>query len=86
MSYIVANIQGSPLQPQQVSVTLPSAGSLNNLTAQNSALKLSLLNDVDISGIADGAILQYRASDQKFFTTTNVITTTGNLTLNGGEY
>lgn len=86
MSYIVANIQGSPLQPQQVSVTLPSTGSLNNLTAQNSALKLSLLNDVDISGIADGAILQYRASDQKFFTTTNVITTTGNLTLNGGEY
>jgi hypothetical protein len=86
LSYIVANIQGSPLQPQQVSVTLPSAGSLNNLTAQNSALKLSLLNDVDISGIADGAILQYRASDQKFFTTTNVITTTGNLTLNGGEY
>jgi hypothetical protein len=86
LSYIVANIQGSPLQPQQVSVTLPSTGSLNNLTAQNSALKLSLLNDVDISGIADGAILQYRASDQKFFTTTNVITTTGNLTLNGGEY
>lgn len=86
MSYIVANIQGSPLQPQQVSVTLPSAGSLSNVALNNSTLKLSLLGDVDTTGIADGAILQYRASDQKFFTTTNVITTTGSLTLNGGEY
>jgi hypothetical protein len=69
--------------PQKVSVTIPAG-----ITVQNSALQLKLLGDVDTTteGLADGSLLQYRSSDQKFVTRTNIITTTGNLTLNGGEY
>jgi len=69
--------------PQKVSVTIPAG-----ITVQNSALQLKLLGDVDTTteGLIDGSLLQYRSSDQKFVTRTNIITTTGNLTLNGGEY
>lgn len=70
--------------PQTVSVTIPAS----NTTLSNSSLKLRLLGDVDTTtnGLLDGAILQYRALDQKFVTTNNIITTTGSLSLNGGEY
>lgn len=69
--------------PQKVSVTIPAS-----LQIQNNTLQLKLLGDVDTTteGLNDGSLLQYRASDQKFVTRTNIITTTGNLTLNGGEY
>jgi len=67
--------------PQQVSVTLPSGSSL-----QNSALSLKLLNDVVTTGIQDGALLQYRASDEKFVARTELETTTGTLTFNGGTF
>ena len=67
--------------PQQVSVTLPSGSSL-----QNSALSLKLLNDVVTTGIEDGALLQYRASDEKFVARTELETTTGTLTFNGGTF
>ena len=67
--------------PQQVSVTLPSGSSL-----QNSALSLQLLNDVVTTGIQDGALLQYRASDEKFVARTELETTTGTLTFNGGTF
>ena len=84
MANITARIS-SPTSagPQKVSVTIPSGASL-----QNSSLQLKLLGDVDTTteGLNDGSLLQYRSSDQKFVTRTNIITTTGNLTLNGGEY
>ena len=67
--------------PQQVSVTLPSGSSF-----QNSALSLKLLNDVVTTGIQDGALLQYRASDEKFVARTELETTTGTLTFNGGTF
>lgn len=67
--------------PQQVSVQLPSGSNL-----QNSALKLALLQDVVTTGIEDGALLQYRASDQKFVARTELETTTGTLTFNGGNF
>lgn len=67
--------------PNQVSVTLPSGAQLSNAT-----LQLKLLGDVDTSDLNDGAILQYRASDGKFFTTNEITTTTGTLTINAGSF
>ena len=67
--------------PQQVSVTLPSGSNL-----QNSALKLALLNDVVTTNISDGALLQYRASDQKFVARTELETTTGTIIFNAGNF
>ena len=42
--------------------------------------------DVDVSGLADGALLQYRASDQKFVARNQLDTTTGSLVFNGGNF
>ena len=67
--------------PQQVSVTLPSGSNL-----QNSALKLALLQDVVTTNISDGALLQYRASDQKFVARTELETTTGTIIFNAGNF
>jgi len=67
--------------PQKVSVTLPSGQA-----AQNSTLQLKLLGDVDAANVEDGAMLQYRASDGKFVTRNEIITTTGTLTFNCGNY
>ena len=67
--------------PQQVSVTLPSGSNL-----QNSALKLALLQDVVTTNISDGALLQYRASDQKFVARTELETETGSIIFNGGNF
>jgi len=82
MANITAKIN-SPTSsgPQRVSVSIPAS-----VAIQNNNLQLKLLGDVDVTELDDGALLQYRASDQKFVSRTNIITTTGNLTLNGGEY
>ena len=68
-------------QPQQVSVQLPSGSAL-----QNGALKLALLQDVVTTGIEDGALLQYRASDEKFVARTELETTTGTIIFNAGNF
>tara|TARA_B100000035_G_scaffold179358_1_gene152989 strand:- start:15 stop:293 length:279 start_codon:yes stop_codon:yes gene_type:complete len=75
---INVNTSGSP---QNVSVALPSAQA-----AQNSSLQLKLLGDVDTTSLSDGAILQYRSSDAKFVARTEIVTTTGTLTLNAGAF
>ena len=67
--------------PQKVSVTFPSGQAL-----QNSSLSLKLLGDVDATDLNDGALLQYRASDGKFVTRNEIVTTTGTLTFNGGSF
>ena len=77
-----ANINVSTADgPQTVSVALPSAQA-----AQNRSLQLKLLGDVDTTSLNDGAILQYRSSDGKFVSTTEISTTTGTLTLNAGQF
>ena len=82
MPDITAKINVNTSQgPQQVSVALPSAQA-----AQNSSLQLKLLGDVDTTTLNDGAILQFRASDSKFVTRTEIVTTTGTLTLNAGAF
>ena len=67
--------------PQQVSVQLPSGSAL-----QNSSLSLKLLGDVVTTGIQDGALLQYRSSDEKFVARTELATETGTLRFNGGTF
>ena len=67
--------------PQQVSVALPSAQA-----AQNSSLQLKLLGYVDTTALDDGSLLQYRASDGKFVTKTEIVTTTGTLVFNCGNF
>jgi len=82
MSSITAKINtSSGSGPQKVSVTLPSGSSL-----QNSSLSLKLLGDVDVTNLNDGALLQYRASDGKFVSKNEIVTTTGTLTFNGGSF
>ena len=67
--------------PEKVSVTLPSAQA-----ASNSTLQLNLLGDVDTTNLDDGALLQYRSSDGKFVTRTEIITSTGTLLFNCGSF
>jgi len=82
MANITAKINAPTASgPQQVSVTLPSGQQL-----QNSSLSLKLLGDVDATDLNDGALLQYRASDGKFVTRNEIVTTTGTLTFNGGSF
>ena len=67
--------------PQKFSVQLPSAQAAGNAT-----LQLKLLGDVDTTELNDGALLQYRASDGKFVTRTEIVTTTGTLLFNCGNF
>ena len=75
--------QGNELVVTRVAVPGPqgpqgTAGSSLNNVAQS--------QDVDVSGIADGALLQYRASDQKFVARNQLDTSTGTLVFNGGNF
>jgi hypothetical protein len=65
----------------QVSVTLPSIG-----VAQNSTLQLKLLGDVDVTSLNDGAMLQYRESDNKFVARNEIDTPTGEIVFNAGNF
>ncbi len=80
---ITAKIQSdNGNRPQRVSVTVPAQQTAIN----NSDFTLKQLGDIDATNAQDGAILQYRASDQKFVTRTEIETTTGTLSLNGGAF
>ena len=82
MSDITAKINvNTSAGPEKVSVTLPSAQA-----ASNSTLQLKLLGDVDTTNLDDGALLQYRSSDGKFVTRTEIITSTGTLLFNCGSF
>ena len=84
----VSQVRGSVSQGNEVvvtRVTVPGpagpqgeAGSSENIIAQAA--------DVDVSGLADGALLQFRASDNKFVARNQLDTTTGQLVFNGGNF
>ena len=84
----VSQIKGSISQGNEVvvtRVTVPGpagpqgeAGSSENIIAQAA--------DVDVSGLADGALLEFRASDNKFVARNQLDTTTGQLVFNGGNF
>jgi len=85
-STIVGSVsQGN--QPQVVRVTVP--GPKGDTGASGSSQnELSSAADVDVTtfGLNDGAILQYRASSQKWTARNELDTTTGTFTLNGGSF
>jgi len=63
--------------PQRVSVTVPSA---------TAAQTFKSLNDVNVTTLEDGALIQYDATSDKFITTTTISTDTGTLKLSGGNF
>ena len=75
--------QGNELVVTRVAVPGPqgpqgAAGSSEN--------RILVAADVDASSVADGALLQFRASDQKFVARNQLDTTTGSLVFNGGNF
>ena len=79
MAQIKARIDSTITRPQQVSVTMPAC-------AQSQTLKLRLLQDVDASSLKDGSMIQYSSSSDKFVVRDEITTTTGSITLNGGNF
>ena len=63
--------------PQQVTVQVPSA---------TIAQSLKQLNDVNVTSLSDGALLQYDAATDKFTARNELNTTTGTITFNGGAF
>ena len=62
---------------QKVSVTVPSA---------TAAQTLKQLNDVNVTSLSDGALLQYDAATDKFTARNELNTTTGPIIFNGGAF
>jgi len=62
---------------QKVSVTVPSA---------TAAQTLKQLNDVNVTSLSDGALLQYDAATDKFTARNELNTSTGPITFNGGAF
>jgi phage baseplate assembly protein gpV len=63
--------------PQQVTVQVPSA---------TIAQSLKQLNDVNVTSLSDGALLQYDAATDKFTARNELNTTTGPMIFNGGAF
>ena len=85
-STIVGSVsQGN--QPQVVRVTVPGPkGDAGASGASQNRIREA--SDVDITtfGLNDGAILQYKASTDKFVARNELDTTTGNIVLSGGTF
>ena len=78
MAVVKARINSSTSAgPQRVSVTVPSA-----TTAQT----FKQLNDVNVTTLEDGALIQYDAATDKFITKTTIQTDSGSLRFNGGNF
>ena len=84
----VSQIKGSISQGNELVVTrvaVPGPQGPQG-AAGSSVNNISQAQDVDVSGLADGALLQFRASDQKFVARNQLDTTTGSLVFNGGNF
>ena len=84
----VSQIKGSISQGNELVVTrvaVPGPQGPQG-AAGSSVNNISQAQDVDVSGLADGALLQYRASDQKFVARNQLDTSTGSLVFNGGNF
>jgi len=76
-----ANINATTRGPQKVSVTTPTA----QLNVEG-VTQLRGMTDVNAATLEDGALLQYDAASDKFITRTELSTTTGSITFNGGSF
>lgn len=63
--------------PKQVSISIPSA-----VVSQT----FKQLNDVNVTDLVDGALIQYDAASDKFVTKNEILTATGKLTITGGSF
>jgi len=78
MAVIKAKINSNTSSgPQQVTVQVPSATIAQSFRA---------LNDVNVTSLSDGALIQYDAATDKFVTRNELQTTTGTITFNGGAF
>jgi len=78
MAVIKAKINSNTSSgPQQVTVQVPSA---------TIAQTLKQLNDVNVTSLSDGALLQYDAATDKFTARNELNTTTGPMIFNGGAF
>ena len=76
MANITAKINATTSAgPKQVSVTVPAT-----------ATKLNRLQDVNVTSLADGALLQYDDTTKKWTSRNDILTESGNLILNGGTF
>jgi len=77
MANVTAKINATTAAgPKQVSVTVPAT-----------TTKLNRLQDVNVSSLADGALLQYDNNTKKWTSRNDIITDTGgDLILNGGTF
>ena len=84
----VSQIQGSISQGNELVVTrvaVPGPQGPQGV-AGSSENRILVAADVDATGVADGALLQFRASDQKFVARNQLDTSTGTLVFNGGSF
>ena len=75
--------QGNELDVTRVAVPGPQGPQGASGSSENKVLEAQ---DVVTTGIADGALLQFRASDQKFVARNQLDITTGSLVFNGGNF
>ena len=75
--------QGNELVVTRITVPGPQGPQGASGSSENKVLEAQ---DVVTTGIADGALLQFRASDQKFVARNQLDTTTGTLVFNGGNF
>ena len=77
--------QGNQPQVTRVTVPGPKGDAGASGASQN---RIREASDVDIAtfGLNDGAVLQYKASTDKFIARNELDTTTGNLVLSGGSF
>ena len=84
----ISQIKGSISQGNELVVTrvaVPGPQGPQGV-AGSSVNNISQSQDVDVSALQDGALLQFRASDQKFVARNQLDTTTGSLIFNGGNF
>ena len=75
--------QGNELVVTRVAVPGPQGPQGASGSSENKVLEAQ---HVVTTGIADGALLQFRASDQKFVARNQLDTSTGTLVFNGGNF
>ena len=74
---------GNELVVTRITVPGPQGPQGASGSSENKVLEAQ---DVVTTGIADGALLQFRASDQKFVARNQLDTSTGTLVFNGGNF
>ena len=75
--------QGNELVVTRVAVPGPQGPQGASGSSENNIAQAA---DVDVTNLADGALLQFRASDNKFVARNQLDTSTGTLVFNGGNF